>query len=190
MDPLPGESGRSDEGMVRAMSVAFKQYRGADRRAWGISDSAHAGGSVRALPGTHAQGDADPDGRPHRDGTALCVPSGWPESVSAPGTQRMESDAVGFLLDCCPPDYRAYPLLRREAVVLARFAADQVEGQLRSTRKALSQARVGLGEVVGPEVLDGAVSMLESEESRLIRLRRAVALVEEALRGKVFMRKL
>ena len=122
MDPLPGESGRSDEGMVRAMSVAFKQYRGADRRAWGISDSAHAGGSVRALPGTHAQGDADPDGRPHRDGTALCVPSGWPESVSAPGTQRMESDAVGFLLDCCPPDYRAYPLLRREPVVLARFA--------------------------------------------------------------------
>ncbi|WP_285127652.1 hypothetical protein [Propionibacterium freudenreichii] len=43
---------------------------------------------------------------------------------------------------------------------------------------------------MGPEVLDGAVSMLESEESRLIRLRRAVALVEEALRGKVFMRKL
>ncbi len=102
----------------------------------------------------------------------------------------MESDAAAFLLDCCPPDYRAYPLLRRQPVVLARFAADHVEGQIRSTRQALAGARTGLADVVSLEVLDGAIDMLQQEEARLVRLRRAVALVEEALRGNVFVRRL
>lgn len=171
------------------MSVSFKQYRQANDRGWGVPDSIHAGGSTRAVNrGAVSSGVAS--NAAVRGDAQWCLPPGWPAGVSGPGTEEMEADAVSFLLDCCPADYRAYPLLRREPVVLARFAADQVEGQLCSTRKALSGARSGLGEVVGPDVLDGAVEMLETEEARLVRLRRAVGLVEEALRGKMFMRKL
>ena len=93
----------------------------------------------------------------------------------------MGCDAVAFLLDCCPPDYRAHPLLRRKPVVLARFAADHIKGQIRSTREALAAARAGTADGPGPDVLEDAVDMLRRDEARLVRLRRAVGLVEEAL---------
>lgn len=110
--------------------------------------------------------------------------------VDPPVHPDWQTSAVSFLLDCCPADYRAYPILRKHPIVLARFAADFVEGQIMSSRTALAQARLSLSDVVGPLVLDGAVEMLQSEEARLIRVRRAVALVEEALRGKIFLPKL
>ncbi len=118
------------------------------------------------------------------------VPPGWPEQVPPPAVPDWESAAVSWLLDCCPADYRSYPQLRKHPVVLARFAAEYVEGQIRSTRKALGEARASLMDQVAPQVLDGAVQMLQTEEARLIRRRRAVLLIEEALRGKIFIKKL
>lgn len=118
------------------------------------------------------------------------VPPGWPEQVPPPAAPDWQLAAVSWLLDCCPADYRSYPQLRKHPVVLARFAAEFVEGQIRSTRKALGEARASLMDQVEPQVLDGAVQMLQSEEARLVRRRRAVALVEEALRGKIFIKKL
>ncbi|SKF62317.1 Uncharacterised protein [Mycobacteroides abscessus subsp. abscessus] len=97
----------------------------------------------------------------------MFIPPGWPEQVLPPSEIEWEASAVGFLLDCCPPDYRGYPLLRRQPVVLARFAAQFVESQLRAT-----------------------VDVLQREEARLVRLRRAVMLVEETLRGKIFIARL
>lgn len=152
-----------------------------------------AGRAVHALPySTPDQHDA-PVTRTSdsvRQAPALCIPSGWPSQVAAPGTEQLESDASGFLFDCCPAEYRGYELLRRDPVILARFAADQVAAQLKATNKTLSQARVELGDVVTPSMLDQVVCLLQQERARLIRLARAVALVEQALRGKVFMRKL
>lgn len=118
------------------------------------------------------------------------VPPGWPEQVPPPAVEDWELAAVNWLLDCCPADYRSYPVLRRHPVVLARFAAEFVEGQIRATRAALADARPSLFDQVEPRVLDSAVDLLQAEEARLVRRRRAVALVEEALRGKVFIRKL
>ncbi len=118
------------------------------------------------------------------------LPPGWPPQVRPPDSPGWEYTAVNWLLDLCPPEYRGYPVLRRHPVVLARFAADFVEGQIRSSRQALSQARASLNDYVEPQVLDSAAQMLEAEEARLVRVRRSVALVEEALRGKIFIRKL
>ena len=42
---------------------------------------------------------------------------------------------MAFLLDCCPPDYRQYAVLRRHPVVLARFAAECVDAQVRRVRR-------------------------------------------------------
>lgn len=120
----------------------------------------------------------------------LYVPPGWPSRVRPPGAPDWEVTAVEFLLDCCPADYRGYPVLRRHPVVLARFAASFVEAQLQASKSDLSEVRVQLAEFVDPEVITAAVESWLEQGARLVRLRREVALVEESLRGRVFIRKL
>lgn len=120
----------------------------------------------------------------------LMVPAGWPEQVAAPGTTDWERSASIWLFDCCPADYRGYQVLHRHPLVLARFAADFVDSQIRASRQALAKARVDLGDCVEVQVLEAATQVLEAECARLTRVRRGVALIEEALRGKVFLRKL
>ena len=122
--------------------------------------------------------------------SAIYVPPGWPERVRPPGAPDWESTTVAFLLDCCPADYRAYPVLRRHPVVLARFAAEFVESQLRGSDDALGDVRSSLAGLVDPEVVASAVDACHEQRAALVRLRRSVALVEEALRGKVFIRRL
>ena len=124
------------------------------------------------------------------DSARVFIPPGWPEQVLPPSEPDWEASTVNFLLDCCPADFRAYPLLRRQPIVLARFAAQFVESQLRATRDGIAQARRSLGDYVDAPVLDGSVDVLQREEARLVRLRRAVMLVEESLRGKVFIARL
>ena len=75
------------------------------------------------------------------------APPGWPAQVRPPDAPDWERTAQNWLLDICPPEYRAYPALRRHVVVLARFAVLHVEevrhhpplprGQLRPPRLAL-----------------------------------------------------
>ncbi len=118
------------------------------------------------------------------------TPPGWPARVRPPGTPDWESTAAAFLLDCCPADYRGYPVLRRHPVVLARFAAEFVESQVRASADGLAGVRTSLADQVAPEVVQAAADAWAEQGARLIRLRREVALVEEALRGRVFVRKL
>lgn len=123
-------------------------------------------------------------------GSAIYVPPGWPEQVRPPGAPDWEATATAFLLDCCPADYRAYAVLRRHPVVLARFAAEFVESQLRASKESLGGIRSQLHEYVAPEVVQSAAEACQEQGAVLIRTRRSIALVEEALRGKVFLRRL
>lgn len=118
------------------------------------------------------------------------TPAGWPARVRPPGSPDWESTAAAFLLDCCPSDYRGYQVLRRHPVVLARFAAEFVESQVRASTDGLAGVRTSLADHVPPEVVQSAAEAWAEQGARLVRLRREVALVEEALRGKVFVRKL
>lgn len=158
-------------------AMAFRQYP--QRRPDG---EFHAGGSLRSVPRT-------PDARPG-EGQQVYVPPGWPAEVLPPGVTDWEQSAVAWLLDQCPADYRGYPVLRRHPVVLARFAAEFVEGQIRSSREALATARASLAEYVDNEVLDRATEAIQAEGARLVRVRRAVMLVEETLRGRIFLPRL
>ena len=107
-----------------------------------------------------------------------------------PGAPDWEASATAFLLDCCPADYRSYLVLRRHPVVLARFAAEYIEGQLQASKDGLASVRSDLVDYVASETLQSATEAWQAETARLVRVRRAVALVEEALRGKVFIRRL
>jgi hypothetical protein len=98
--------------------------------------------------------------------------------------------AQAFLFDCCPADFRAYPVLRRHPVVLARFAMAFVAAQLSASTDGLGAVRGSLADHAAPEVVQAAVDAWEEQGARLHRVHREVALVEEALRGKVFVRRL
>ena len=112
------------------------------------------------------------------------APPGWPEQVRPPGAPDWEGTAVSWLFDQCPPDYRAYDVLRRYPVVLARFAASCVEGAVAAADAGLRTARAQLRDQVPPEAVEAAVAAYEREGNRLRAARRAVDLVERALRGE------
>lgn len=145
-----------------------------------VRDTGHAGSAFRTTPSSQ---------RPASE-HASYLPPGWPPEVLPPGTPDWEVSAGAFLLDCCPADYRAHAVLRRHPVVLARLAAEFVESQIRASRTALARSRSGLGDYVGPDVLDSTVEVLQTEEARLVRTHRAVLLVEGALRGASFLPRL
>lgn len=118
------------------------------------------------------------------------APPGWPPEVRPPGAPEWEGTATGWLLDHCPPEFRSYATLRRHPVVLARFAVLHVEACQAAVRRGLSEARAELRHLAGVEVVDAAVEVWLAEEARLSGLRRAVGLVEEALRGRRYVARL
>ncbi len=122
--------------------------------------------------------------------TVAYAPPGWPDRVRPPGAPDWEDSAVAFLFDCCPADFRAYPVLRRHPVVLARFAATFVTGHERAAAEGLAGIRTSLQGRVGVEVVESATQAWLEQSARLTRMRRAVGLVEDALRGQVFTARL
>ena len=111
------------------------------------------------------------------------VPPGWPRAVQPPGTPEWEQSAASWLLDLCPPDYRALDVLRRYPVVLARFAAHCVEAQVEASRRGFATARAELRDLVPPEALAATMAAYEREGARLVATGREVRLVREALEG-------
>lgn len=121
---------------------------------------------------------------------AEALPPGWPEEVRPPGTPDWERSASGWLFDLCPPDYRAHDVLRKHPVVLARFAARHVDSAVEAARLGLATVRDELRDVADATTVAAAVVAWEREGARLVRTRRAVGLVEEALRGRRFRARL
>jgi hypothetical protein len=122
--------------------------------------------------------------------TGAVVPPGWPPEVRPPDTPDWERSATSWLLDLCPPDYRAYDVLLRHPVVLARFAHHHVQAGIEAARRGLATVRDELRTVADPETVTAAVSAYEREGARLVRTQRALGLVEEALRGRRFRARL
>ena len=120
----------------------------------------------------------------------LVTPPGWPAAVRPPGAPGWEHTAVSWLLDLCPPEFRSYPVLRRHDVVLARFAVLHVEACQAAVRRGLSETRAELRDVAELDAVEAAVEAWHAESARLLADRRAVGLVEEALRGRRFVARL
>ena len=120
----------------------------------------------------------------------LVAPPGWPRQVRPPDAPGWERTAVDWLLDLCPSEYRRFAGLRRHVVVLARFAVLHVEAQQAATRRGLSEVRADLRDVAEDPVIEAAVQTFLLEDARLVGVRRAVGLVEEALRGRRYRARL
>ena len=112
------------------------------------------------------------------------LPSGWPAEVRPPFTADWERSAVAWLFDQCPHDYRGYDVLRRQPLVLARFAATALDAAIAAADQGLRTVRVELRDRVPPDVVEAAAATYEQERHRLRGARLAVDLVEKALRGE------
>ena len=75
-------------------------------------------------------------------------------------------------------------------MVLARFAVLHVEACQAAARRGLSEARGVLRDVTDQDTIESAIETWHAESARLLGERRAVGLVEEALRGKRFVARL
>lgn len=117
-------------------------------------------------------------------------PPGWPREVLPPAVPGWEESASRWLLDQCPPDFRGSPVLRHHPVVLVRFAAVHLEACALGVRRGLSETRATLQGVADTLTVDQALLAWQAEEVRLHTVLRAVGLVEEALRGRVFVERL
>jgi hypothetical protein len=118
------------------------------------------------------------------------VPPGWPAQVRPPGAPDWTRSASSWLFDLCPHDYRAYDVLRRHPVVLARVAAHHLEAGIEAARTGLSTARQELSDVVDVATVEEAVAAYEREGARLLATSRSLALVEQALRGRRYIQRL
>jgi hypothetical protein len=112
------------------------------------------------------------------------LPPGWPAEVRPPQAADWERSAISWLFDQCPPDYRAYDVLRIQPLVLARFAATALDAAVAAASEGLRTIRTELRDRVPPETVDAAVAAYERERHRLRTARHAVELVEGALRGE------
>ena len=118
------------------------------------------------------------------------LPPGWPAAVRPPGTHDWERTATTWLFDLCPPDYRAHEVLRRHPGVLARVAHHHVQGAIMAARAGYSTARQDLSDVADVPTIEATMAMYEREGARLVAVARSLALVEQALRGKRYVRRL
>ena len=108
------------------------------------------------------------------------LPPGWPRSVPPPVGEGWVVDAVKWLLDQCPPEYRGYPVLRRHPVVLAVFTSAHVAALRGAAADGLAGVRPALAGQ-DPRTVEAAVAVLATEQARLELLGRAVAAVRDAV---------
>lgn len=116
------------------------------------------------------------------------VPPGWPDAVHPPGADGFERTAVAWLFDHGPPDFRAYDVLRRYPVLLARLTGEQLAAAVEACRVGYRTARADLtrGGLVPVEAVEAVVAAYEREGRRLAAAARAADLVGRALRGESF----
>jgi hypothetical protein len=116
----------------------------------------------------------------------MYVPPEWPAEVRPPSVPDWETSAVAWLLDAVPPDYRAYEVLRRHPVALARMASRHVSAEIEAARAGYRGAAVDLKGHLPPHAIEAVLDAYREEGPRLVRLSRSIEVVERALRGDMF----
>lgn len=121
---------------------------------------------------------------------AVTTPPGWPKAVPDPESPEFAARVVGWLLELCPPEYRAADVLRRHPVALARLASLHAEATLAAARTGYAGARRDLAGRVPPEAVEETLVALSRAGAQLAARVREVGLVEEALQGRRWRPKL
>lgn len=109
------------------------------------------------------------------------MPADWPQELPPPRAEDWQREAVAWMFDLVPPEYRQYDVLRRHPLLLARFAAGHLEASLEAARRSWRSLRGELSGRLPTEVIEQAMAAYEREGSRLADARRALGAVQHAL---------
>ena len=118
------------------------------------------------------------------------APPGWPREVRPPDAPDWERTAAALAARPVPARVPRLPGAAPPRGRARRFAVLHVEACQASVRRGLSEARAELRDVAALDVIDAAIRTWQTEEARLAVVRRAVGLVEEALRGRRYVARL
>jgi len=75
-------------------------------------------------------------------------------------------------------------------VALARLADHHVQAGMQAGRRALATVRADLADDLPATAMLALVEALEAEQARLMGTRRAIGLIEDALRGRRYVPRL
>lgn len=118
------------------------------------------------------------------------VPAGWPPGVHPPSSPEFGRTAVAWLLGVVPPDYQLHGVLRRHPLALAVLARHHLAACVEGARNGYRTARSELGKSLPPAALDAVLAAYSSEGKRLADAAKAADLIEQAMRGRAFVRQL
>jgi hypothetical protein len=118
------------------------------------------------------------------------LPQDWQAEVRPPGSGDFEANAVAWLLDVLPDDFRRHQVLRWHPAALASMARHYALARVQGAREGYRTARVELGVSIPPHAVDGVFAAYKTQGFKLARVARGVELVERALRGETFAPKL
>ncbi|MFI7642260.1 hypothetical protein [Nonomuraea sp. NPDC049400] len=153
-----------------------------------VSFSSRDAGSVASRTAVVSGGGSLPAAPAERtyDG-GMFVPPEWPSEVVRPDQPDWESSAVVWLLDAGPAEYRAYQVLRRHPLALARMVAAHVNAAIEAARAGYRHAAHELKGQVPAADVEAVRDAYRREGPRLIELARSIAVVQQALRGEAFV---
>jgi hypothetical protein len=90
------------------------------------------------------------------------VPRDWPAAVRPPGSEDWEATAAAWLLDLMP-EFRGYPGLGRQPVVLAFIVRHVLNGAVDGARQGYRTTRSELGALGPPHVTAPALADFRAE---------------------------
>ena len=93
---------------------------------------------------------------------------------------------MAWLLDAVPPDYRAYEVLKRHPIALARMAVHHVNASVEAARAEYRSAAVDLKGHLPPHAVEAVLDVYREEGAASGPPGRSVTVVEQALRGDMF----
>ena len=118
------------------------------------------------------------------------LPPGWPAAVPPAGAPGWRRAASAWLFDLCPPDHRAYDVLRKHPLVLARVADGHLRAGIQACQHGLATARADLRDDVEPGAVTAVLAMYEREAARLAAALVSVGALAGALRGEHYVPRL
>ena len=89
----------------------------------------------------------------------------WPQGLAPVGAPGWEREAVNWLFDRCPGEYRSYEIFRSHPELLAHIAIKHLDRQIEAVRDAYRGARMENN--VEASVLNDYLQALEKEGARL-----------------------
>lgn len=118
------------------------------------------------------------------------APVGWPADLGPPGSNRFDDDVTAWLLDRGPGEWRAHDVLRRYPPALSALLITHLEARLTALRRHYGSVRRDMREVMPPAEIPELLTAIEADGSLTAETLRQVRLVDEALSGRRWRRRL